>query len=99
MEEYFKVIIPLLLRKYIVEHKKILIHCYAGKQRSAIVVAALLKVLLDNKYIDLTEVPKDLTPNDQFNYICNYILLKRPQVFTYGFRINFEQSYKRHFGI
>ena len=104
MQDYFKIIIPLLLRKYTIEKKKILIHCHAGKQRSAILTAALLKVLIDKNYITL---PKEDTLNTehigrdkkQFEYICNYILSKRPQVFTYGLRINFEPTYKRFFKI
>lgn len=105
MQDYFKIIIPLLLRKYTIEKKRILIHCHAGKQRSAILTAALLKVLIDNNYItlstkELTLPKKDLGQGKkQFGYICNYILSKRPQVFTYGLRINFEQSYKRFFKI
>lgn len=99
MENYFKIIIPLLLRKYTTENKKILINCHAGKQRSAIVMAALIKVLLDNNYIKLDEVPKTQCQLTQFKNICNYIRLKRPQVFTHGFRTNFEISYKNYFNI
>ena len=103
MQDYFKIIIPLLLRKYTIEKKKILIHCHAGKQRSAILTAALLKVLIDNNYIGLNNktnvLPKNSNDKNQFEYICNYILSKRPQVFTYGLRINFEPTYKRFFKI
>lgn len=99
MENYFKIIIPLLLRKYTTENKKILINCHAGKQRSAIVTAALIKVLLDNNYITLDEVPKTQCQLTQFKNICNYIRSKRPQVFTHGFRTNFESSYKNYFNI
>jgi protein tyrosine/serine phosphatase len=99
MENYFKIIVPLLLRKYTVENKKILIHCHAGKQRSCIVVAALIKVLLDHKYVELNEIPQSNCQLTQFKNICNYIRTKRPQVFTYGFRINFESSYKNYFNI
>jgi|UniRef100_A0A6C0AN40 hypothetical protein len=99
MENYFKIVVPLLLRKYTVENKKILIHCHAGKQRSSIVTAALIKVLLDHKYIELSEIPKTDCQLTQFQNICNYIRTKRPQVFTYGLRINFESSYKNYFNI
>jgi hypothetical protein len=99
MEEYFKIIVPLLLRKYTIEKKKILIHCFAGKQRSVIIVAALLKVLLDNNYIQLPQIPKTQCNKAQFQNICKFLLLKRPQVFTYGYRINFESSFKRFFNI
>lgn len=96
MERYFKIVIPLLLRKYTIEHKRILIHCHAGKQRSAIVVAALLKVLCDKRLVILKP---DTDTETQFETIYNYLLTKRPQVFTYGLRVNFEPTYKRFFKI
>jgi len=99
MEQYFKIFIPLLLRKYTIEKKNILIHCQAGKQRSAILTAALLKVLLDNNYINITGIPKQSNKIKQFNYIYNYMLSKRPKVFSYGFRVNFEKTYFRYFNI
>lgn len=97
MEDYFGLILPYLLQKYITEKKKILIHCFAGKQRSAIVVAAFLKVLLDKKLIDLPDYPQD--KSKQLDFICNYMLSKRPQVFTYGFRLNFRKTFERYFAV
>jgi len=99
MQGYFKIIVPLLLRKYTIDKKNILVHCHMGKQRSAIVVAALLKVLLDYNYIQLDEVPKNIEKRKQFDYICNYIVLKRPQAFTFGYRVNFISSFYRFFNI
>ena len=105
MEKYFKIVIPLLLRKYTIENKNILVHCYAGKQRSAIVVAALLKVLSDNNYISVLPPIKQLnlskyTRNiQQYQNICNYIISKRFQAFTYGNRVNFEPTFLRYFKI
>lgn len=117
MEKYFKIVIPLLLRKYTIENKNILVHCYAGKQRSAIVVAALLKVLSDNNYISVipsvippvipSVIPSVKKSNlskytrniQQYQNICNYIISKRYQAFTYGYRVNFEQTFLRYFKI
>lgn len=105
MEKYFKIVIPLLLRKYTIENKNILVHCYAGKQRSAIIVAALLKVLSDNNYISVVpQVKKSnlskYTRNiQQYQNICNYIISKRYQAFTYGYRVNFESTFLRYFKI
>jgi hypothetical protein len=99
MEKYFKIIIPLLVKKYTLQKQKILIHCHAGKQRSAIVVAALLKVLLDEKYIKIDSIPKTQSQIKQLDYIYNFLLSKRSQVFTYGLRINFEPTYLRFFKI
>jgi len=62
-------------------------------------MAALLKILLDNEYISLIKIPPCIYGKEQFQHICNYILLKRPQVFTYGLRINFEPTYTRFFKI
>lgn len=101
MEHYFKILIPYLHTCY-KENKTILIHCYAGKQRSGIVVAALLKLLLDSKSITLDDnyLNQSYYTNSkkaQFYNIINYILSKRPQAFTYGWRINFKKTYQRFF--
>jgi protein tyrosine/serine phosphatase len=99
MEKYFKIVVPLLVKKYTLQKRRILIHCHAGKQRSAIVVAALLKVLLDHDYIKIDQIPKTESQNKQLDYIYNFILSKRSKVFTYGLRINFEPTYRRFFKI
>lgn len=99
MEKYFKIIIPLLVKKYTLQKQRILIHCHAGKQRSAIIVAGLLKVLLDHDYITIDSIPKTQSQIKQLDYIYNFLLSKRSQVFTYGLRINFEQTYRRFFRI
>lgn len=97
MEEYLKYVLPFMIKKYIDEKKKILIHCRAGAQRSAIVVAAFLKILLDKKLIQIPEIPDTNNPKKQYKLIYKYMLSKRPRVFTYGFRVNFDKSYKRFF--
>lgn len=95
MQDYFKIILPFLYKKYVNEKKNILIHCREGKQRSAIITAAFLKILIDSQKIDIIKPESNMT--SQFNSIVNYILNKRPQAFTYGFRINFKKTYKRYF--
>lgn len=96
MEKYLKIILPMLVKKYI-DKKNILIHCQAGKQRSAIVVAALLKQLLDKNHISIDSVPKNISKQQQYKLIYDYLLSKRSQVFTYGLRINFDPTYRRFF--
>lgn len=96
MEEYFKYLLPYLHESYN-NKKTMLIHCYAGKQRSAIVVAGLLKALLDTSSISINLQLPEVSKKQQFHNIINYIVSKRPQVFTYGFRINFKKTYKRFF--
>jgi len=87
MEQYLKIIIPFIYREYVINKKKILIHCYAGKQRSAIVVAAFLYMY------------KGLSPKtiDNYHDVFQYITHKRPQAFTYGLRINFLKTFLRFF--
>lgn len=101
MEDYFKTILPYLLQKYTIENKKILIHCREGKQRSAIIAASFIKILLDNKHKSVSQIipSHSENPKYQFKSIVKYMLTKRPQVFTYGFRINFKKTYKRYFNI
>jgi len=98
MEYYFKLIIPYLVKKY-KSNINILIHCHAGKQRSCILMAALLKTLLDTKCFVIKSIPSSLTPKAQFFQIVQYIVNKRPQAFTYGFKINFRSTYERYFCI
>ncbi len=102
MEDYFKFIIPFLIQRYVKEQKNILIHCHAGKQRSGIVVAAFLYKLIITEYlspqaINLTYAT--CSKEQLASNIVSYMLTKRPQVFTYGFRINFIRSFRRFFGL
>jgi hypothetical protein len=97
MEKYLRIILPILVNKYIHEKKHILIHCQAGKQRSAIVVAALLKILLDKNYINIDSIPKNISNKQQYHLIYDYLLSKRSRVFTYGLRVNFDTTYRRFF--
>ena len=59
----------------------ILVHCYAGRQRSAILVAAYLVF----KY--------NMTPEDA----CQYILTRRPEAFHYNISINFKDSLQKYY--
>lgn len=99
MEEYLKVVIPELIEDY-KNGKTILIHCFAGKQRSAIVMATILFEMFlqenkcnDENYIDSTH--KQRLENDVFTLI----LSQRPQAFTYGYRINFYKTFRRYFNL
>ena len=60
------------------KNKTILIHCHAGSQRSAIIVAGYLMVY--KKF--------------SFRKAINFILSKRPLAFSYGTSINFKNSLK-----
>jgi hypothetical protein len=88
MQSSFRYLLPYLHNEYFVNKKNILIVCNAGRQRSAILIAAFL---FDNfEYFFPNE-----TKNKQvvFHYIQNI----RPQVFSFGYRINFLQSFNNHF--
>ncbi len=65
------------IRKHVETQKQnILIHCYAGRQRSAASVAAYLMYT------------KGLTPLEA----CKYIVQKRKEAFHYGLSLNFEKT-------
>jgi protein-tyrosine phosphatase len=58
-----------------------LVHCWAGRQRSACMVAAYLMA------------KKNLTPKQA----CKLILEKRPEAFHFGMSLNFEKSLERYY--
>jgi len=87
MEQYFKIILPFVYNQLVKEGKNVLVHCYAGKQRSAIIVAALLYL------IELRRGNKSPSRDKIFDLITT----RRPQAFTYGFRVNFLKSFNRFY--
>lgn len=102
MQSYFVDVLPFLLKEYN-EGKVILIHCFKGKQRSAIIMAAFLKVLYDHgKWnesdgVDEKSEMDGATLESQFSTISHYICSKRPGAFMYGLRANFKNSFLRFF--
>lgn len=110
MEQYLSTVLPYILKKLLSERKNVLIHCAAGAQRSAAVVAGLLFVLVDNGILtDLTGIltlkNKDIEiknvddKSQLMKNIIDYIMYKRPRAFSYGFRVNFKKSLERFFNI
>jgi len=97
MEQWFKILLPTILNRYKAGNK-ILVHCHAGKQRSCAFTAALLKSILDDR-LDIEGLETENDPKQQFKNIINFILSKRYQAFTFGYRINFKKSYERYFKI
>lgn len=101
MEQYMEILLPYLTKEYI-RDKQILIHCYAGKQRSGIIVAALLFVLISGNHIppqtiDLETIP--LSRQILADKVFSFLLSRRPQVFTFGIKINFIKSFQRYFNL
>jgi len=90
MENYFSLLIPQLVTLYNQHSSNILIFCRMGKQRSAIFMAALLYTLVNQNKFTL---PKNNST------VFQYILSKRPQAFTHGYRINFKKSFDRYFSL
>lgn len=84
MEHYLPIVIPFIIKRLFKKHN-IIINCFAGKQRSAAVMAAVLFVL-NEKNIPMMD-------------IIHYIRKHRPQAFTYGFRINFQNALENFFNI
>lgn len=98
MEQYYHTVIPFIIKKLLKEHKNILVHCHAGAQRSASVVAAVLYVLIDNNIMLFNEI--NYSSKDKLmKNIIKYILAKRPRAFSYGFRVNFKKSLETFFNI
>ena len=105
MEAYFIDILPFLIKEYN-DGKVIFLHCFRGKQRSAIVVAAFLKALYDKgKWSERLELGDADSPSEmdkqgleeQFDTIFRFICSKRPSAFMYGLRANFKESFIRYF--
>jgi len=99
MEQYYHTVIPFIIKKLLKEHKNVLVHCHAGAQRSASVVAAVLYVLIDNDIMSFKEIDSYSSKNKLMKNIIKYILLKRPRAFSYGFRVNFKKSLETFFNI
>lgn len=78
------------IETYIDNHNTVFIHCYAGMQRSAIVVLTYLVYRLNKIYnSNYTQYSK----NYLYAVCKNYMLQKRPIVFAYGTSVNFERAF------
>jgi hypothetical protein len=99
LQEYLPVVLDFIDKKY-KEKKNILIHCHAGKQRSAIVVASFIyNGLFYNQLNPEMIFPKFILKSDKplYKKVFDLIVYKRPQAFTYGFKINFINTFRRYF--
>lgn len=96
MEKYFNKVLPFILKKLLKDKKNVLIHCRAGAQRSAVVVAAILFILVDNNILQIN-ISNYEDRNELMKKVITYILERRPRAFSYGFRVNFKKSLERFF--
>lgn len=81
MYEFFPVIVEFIHKHIVLQKNNILVHCYAGRQRSAISVAAYLVAKLG------------MTPADA----CKFIMDKRKEAFHFGLSLNFEDSLNKYY--
>jgi hypothetical protein len=105
MEQYYHIALPFILKKLLKEKKNIIINCFAGRQRSASIVALVLFVLIDTnsdtnrdtnndkrELIIKLPITHTLDKSELMNNIINYIIKIRPQAFRFGMRVNFKES-------
>lgn len=81
MINFFPAAIEFIHKHSTVQKNNVFIHCYAGRQRSAICLAAFLV----NK--------QNMNPHEA----CKYILQKRPESFHYGLSLNFDSSLEKYY--
>jgi protein-tyrosine phosphatase len=81
MFDFMPVIVAFIHKHIVVQKNNILIHCWAGRQRSAISVA----VYLVDKY--------GLDPKEA----CKVVLDKRPEAFHFGKSLNFDQALNKYY--
>jgi protein-tyrosine phosphatase len=81
MYEFFPVIVQFIHKHVVLQGNNILIHCHAGRQRSAISVSVYLVAELG------------MTPADA----CKYIMDKRKEAFHFGLSLNFEDSLNKYY--
>ena len=73
-------------------NRNVLIHCYAGIQRSAIVAVSFICLLKLNQNVNKTK-------NQIANESISLVIQKRPQAFFGGRYINFQKSFENYFDI
>lgn len=79
--EFMPVIVEFIYKHVVLQKNNILIHCYAGRQRSAISIAAFLVA------------KKGMTPLEA----CKFIVKHRKEAFHFGLSLNFESSLNKYY--
>jgi protein tyrosine phosphatase len=96
MEKSLPDVLEFLIYTHKQNSRNILIHCFAGVQRSAIVTLSYLFLLkMAENYKNGIREDKEKVAND----ILKYIIQKRPQAFFGGHHINFKPSFERYFDL
>lgn len=81
MYEFMPTIVEFIHKHACIQKNNILVHCWAGRQRSAISVA----VFMVSKY--------NMTPQEA----CKMVLEKRPEAFHFGKSLNFDQALNKYY--
>lgn len=79
MTKYLPVAVEFVHKHADIQNNNILVHCWAGRQRSAIIVLAYLYTKKKKAIKDAKEM----------------MIKKRPEVFHYGQSVNFDKSLKK----
>jgi len=99
MTQYLIMLVP-RIEQYINNGNVVFVHCYAGMQRSAIVV---LSYLVYHQYHRCIHDKHMICPREYlFTAVLEYLRMKRPLVFAYGSSINFKDSFDdfcKYYGI
>ena len=85
--------------KFLKEKKNILIHCAAGKSRSASVIAAFIFYMIKYKSNHYKKKPLGLSDKVLMNNVITYIVKRRPCAFYYGRIVNFKKALESFFNI
>ena len=81
MYEYMPAIVEFIHKHACIAKQNILVHCWAGRQRSAIAVAVFM-------------VSKcGMTPQEA----CKLVMTKRPEAFHFGKSLNFDQALNKYY--
>lgn len=81
MFQYMPVIVEFINKHANISNQKILVHCAAGRQRSAISVAAFLVAKCGK------------TPQEA----CKIVMDRRPEAFHFGKSLNFDQALNKYY--
>ena len=84
---------------YSIKSRNVLIHCFAGVQRSAIVVVSFLYKLRLTEEENTSDFGDYYIKQQNAKWAFNYIISKRKQAFAGGKYINFKKSFENYFRI